>query len=93
MPAKKTAKKRATKKVAASNKGAVMQIQPKSINEVIDFLKANRDFAVGLHDYFAGQRDNLLQAAWGQGNENYDMKASAAAMYITDEILSLGLNK
>jgi hypothetical protein len=93
MPAKKTAKKRATKKVAASSKGAVMTIQPKSINEVIDFLKANRDFAVGLHDYFAGQRDSLLQAAWAQGSENYDMKASAAAMYITDEILSLGLNK
>jgi hypothetical protein len=92
MPAKKTAKKRAAKKVASS-KGAVMQIQPKSINEVIDFLKANRDFAVGLHDYFAGQRDNLLQSAWAQGSENYDMKCAAAAMYITDEILSLGLNK
>lgn len=92
MPAKKTAKKRATKKVASS-KGAVMQLQPKSINEVIDFLKANRDFAVGLHDYFEGQRDSLLQSAWAQGSTNYDMKASAAAMYITDEILSLGLNK
>lgn len=92
MPAKKTAKKRATKKVASS-KGAVMQLQPKSINEVIDFLKANRDFAVGLHDYFEGQRDSLLQSAWAQGSANYDMKCAAAAMYITDEILSLGLNK
>jgi hypothetical protein len=92
MPAKKTAKKRAAKKVASS-KGAVMQIQPKSINEVIDFLKANKDFAVGLHQYFEGQRDNLLQSAWAQGSENYDMKCAAAAMYITDEILSLGLNK
>jgi hypothetical protein len=92
MPAKKTAKKRATKKVASAA-GAVMTIQPKSINEVIDFLKANKDFAVGLHQYFEGQRDNLLQSAWAQGSENYDMKCAAAAMYITDEILSLGLNK
>jgi hypothetical protein len=92
MPAKKTIKKRATKKVAASAAGAIVPLQPKTITEVIDFLKDNKDFAVGLHSYFEQQRDGLLQAAWGQGSENYDMKASAAAMYITDEILSLGLN-
>lgn len=91
MPAKKTAKKRATKKVASSA-GAIVPLQPKTINEVISFLKDNKDFAVGLHRYFEQQRDGLLQAAWSQGSENYDMKASAAAMYITDEILSLGLN-
>jgi len=92
MPVKKTAKKRATKKVVASAAGAIVPLQPKSIGEVIDFLKANKDFAVGLHQYFEGQRDNLLQSAWAQGSENYDMKCAAAAMYITDEILSLGLN-
>lgn len=91
MPAKKTTKKVANK--VASAKGAIAPLQSKTIAEVIDFLKGNPDFALGLHEYFEAQRDGLLQAAWAQGSENYDQKASAAAMYITDEILSLGLGE
>ena len=87
MPAKKTTKKVANK--VASAKGAIAPLQSKTITEVIDFLKGNPDFALGLHEYF----DGLLQAAWAQGSDNYDQKASAAAMYITDEILSLGLDE
>lgn len=92
MPAKKTAKKRATKKVA-SNKGAVMQLQPKSIEEIVKFLRDNPDFGAGLHNFFEGRRDELLSMSWASGSDNFDAKCAAVACYLTDEVLSLGLNK
>lgn len=92
MTAKKTAKKRAVKKVASS-KGAVMQLEPKSIEEVVKFLQDNPDFGAGLHAFFEGRRDELLSMSWSSANDNFDQKCAAVACYLTDEILSLGLNK
>ena len=92
MAAKKTAKKRATKKVA-SNKGAVMQLQPKSIQEIVKFLRDNPDFGAGLHNFFEGRRDELLSMSWSNASDNFDAKCAAVACYLTDEVLSLGLNK
>jgi hypothetical protein len=93
MPPKKVAKKRATKKVAASAKGALVPLQPKSIGEIVKFLQDNPDFGAGLHAFFEGRRDELLSMSWSSANGNFDQKCSAVACYLTDEILSLGFKK
>jgi hypothetical protein len=92
MPAKKTAKKRATKKVASSA-GALVPLQPKSIDEIVKFLQDNPDFGAGLQAFFEGRRDELLSMSWSSANGNFDQKCSAVACYLTDEILSLGFKK
>ncbi len=92
MPAKKATKKRATKKVA-SNKGAVMQLEPWTIERIVKFMQDNPDLGAGLHNFFEGRRDELLSMSWSSASGNFDAKCAAVACYLTDEVLSLGLNK
>jgi len=92
MPAKKTAKKKAAKKVA-SNKGAVMPLDPWPIEKIVEFLQDNPNIGVGLHQFFEGRRNELLSMSWASANDNFDAKCAAVACYLTDEVLSLGMGK
>lgn len=87
MPAKKTAKKK------AANKGAVMPLEPWSIEKIVEFLRDNPNIGVGLHQFFEGRRNELLSMSWASASDNFDAKCAAVACYLTDEVLALGMDK
>ena len=91
MPAKKTAKKKAVK--TAASLAAPQPRMPKKIEDVIRLLRDNPEYGIAFNKHFEDRRDSLLSDSWATANDNFDMKAVSAALFIAEEILaSFGLS-
>lgn len=84
---KKTAKKKAAKKVAASAKGYPQPEQKKTISDVIKLLRDNPEFGAAFHNHYQDKVLELARAGWCQGTEYSDAKHVWGSQCITREIL------
>ena len=90
IPRNEASKKKAVK--TAASLAAKQPIMPMKIGDVMKLLRDNPEYGIAFHKHFAERRDSLMSDAWATGSDNFDMKAVAAALFISEEILaSFGL--